>query len=380
MAEMDHEYPIREEFLPLRDEYAPPEPDAEYRPPDPSREFSPPPGSDYSQPDEHLEFTPPGSSAVQTSPRPSRSRRVRRLLYAAAALVLTGLLFHPSGQETSPVALSPVPTVPAALPSAEPTLQPTPEPSPVSKVPVIKADFFSFSHEHHARLYLDNTDALHAVQVTVRETVLDTAVYEHSLTEAEIAGGSFELPMLSTGDVFMANMDAYDAVNGWPAFEMTVSARYENETGDGEDTLSFTVQPDFELGVGLSYWPPDWTWSEYIPADSFVVSPWEETEEIRYVINDPDAVLDPMTFSVDLSYNGRHAAPEEFEEIVQREEYTLVTADGEETPTVSYTKSLVLRRPDWMAPTGVIHVTICQRLASTGELWVRESDYVYPSD
>lgn len=387
MAELDHEFPIREEFSPLRDEYSPPEPDAEFRPPDPAGEYTPPPLTDYPQPEEGLEFTPPGSTREQSSPVRTRRRRVRRLLYAAAALVLTGLLFSETAErELASVtpALSPsqiaVYTSSSDIPLPTPSPEPTPEPTPLSNVPEIKADFFFFSHEHHGRLYLDNVHALRAVEVTVRETVLDVPVYDHSLTETEIAGGTFELPMLSTGDVFQANREAYDAANAWPQFEMAVSARYENEAGDGEDTLSFTLEPDFELGIGVSYWPPDWTWSEDLPADSFVISPWEETEEIRYVINDPAAVKDPLTFSVDLSCNGRHAAPEEFEEIVQRDEYTLVNANGEETPTVSYTKCLVLRRPDWMPPSGTVHVTIFQRLASTGELWERQIDYDYAPD
>ena len=133
------------------------------------------------------------------------------------------------------------------------------------------------------------------------------------------------------------------------------------------------------MGIGLNYMRPDYNWSEYVPPDSFYVSPWEETEEINYVINDPDAVNDPLTFSVDISCNGRHAAPEEYETVVEKNEYTLVDREaGTETPMVSYTKELVLRRPDWMPEEGTIHVHIVQFLASTGEKWVRDYDYEYP--
>ena len=197
-------------------------------------------------------------------------------------------------------------------------------------------------------------------------------------TDAEIAAGGFELPMLSTGDLYMENMDAYDALKAWPAFEMTVTARYENESGDGEDILTLTREADFEMGIALSYMRPDYTWSETIPPDSFYVQPWEESDEIRYVINDPDAVTDPLTFSVDLSWNGRHAQAEEYEEVLEKNEYTIVDSEGGETPHVGYTRQLVLRRPDWMPEEGTLHVRIIQRLASTGELWVRDYDYEYP--
>lgn len=226
---------------------------------------------------------------------------------------------------------------------------------------------------------LGNTAALRSVEIVVRDKVLDKTVYEHALSAEEIARGLLELPKLSTGDLYMENMDAYNAVNGWPAFEMTVTARYENEAGDGEETLSLTAEPEFELGVGVSYMRPDYTWSEVVPPDSFVITPWEVLEEINYVIADPDAVRDPLSFSVDLSYGGRHAAPEDYETVVEKSEYTLVTAGGEEIPTVGYTKKLVLRRPDWMPESGTLHVTIVQRLASTGELWVRDYDFDYPA-
>ena len=71
-----------------------------------------------------------------------------------------------------------------------------------------------------------------------------------------------------------------------------VNAWYENETGDGEDMLTLTAEPNFELGVGLSYISPSWDW--YDTPDSFVITPWEESEEVRYVIDDPSAVKDPL--------------------------------------------------------------------------------------
>lgn len=389
MAKMDHEYPIWEEYPPESEGFSAPREEAEFYPPDTESEFSPPPRPDYANPDPDREFDPPGRGSGDAPPSRRARRKGKRLLFALAACVLVIATWPASSASRgshSPGAPL-VPSAPAATAATQPSSNPgaapetdaapTPEPTPLSKVPVITADFFFFSHEHHARVHMDNIGALHSVQVTVRDKVLDKQAYDHFLSEEEIASGLYELPMLSTGDLFMENLQAYQDINAWPELELTVKAWYENEAGDGEDMLTLTVEPDFELGIGISYQKPSWDWDANIPADSFVVTPWEETDEIRYVINDPDAVRDPLTFSVDISYNGRHAAPEEYEEIVVGEEYTLITDSGEEIPQVSYTKKLVLRRPDWIPEEGVIHVRICQYLASTGEIWVRETDFSY---
>ena len=389
MARYEDEFPIREEHYPVSDEFSLPREEAEYRPPAPEAEFSPPPGTDYENPDPALEFTPPDGRAELKPPR-RRRRRLKALLFAAAAAVL--LLSLSVREET--VAPVPVIALPSPSPASEPlpwtsdsdvlpvlppeaTAEPAPEPTPAGKVPEISTDFFYFSHEHHARVRMANTGALHSVEVTVRETTLDLPVYDVFLSHEEIESGLFELPVLSTGDVYMEHMDEYET-GGWPYFEMTVKAWYENEAGDGEDTLTLTVEPDYELGVGLSYIKPSWSWYETPVPDSFVIVPWEEVEDLRYVVNDPDAVKDPVTISVDLSYNGRHAAPEEYEEIVVKDEYDILNSvTGERTPHVAYTKELMLRRPDWMPEEGTVHVVICQRLASTGELWTREVDFDY---
>lgn len=366
----------------MPEEFPQPLPETEFRLPDSRAEDSAPPGTDYRNPEADREFTPPGSGGEEAVAPPSKKRRLRRLLYGAAALVLLGLLFAKQGESAPPPVARPVSALPnvSSEPSPEPSAEPTPEPSPepLWQEPVIDVDFFYFSHEHHAFVHMSNTDALRSVRTVVRETVLDKQVYEHTLTEEEIESGLFELPELSTGDYFEENMAAFRDNGAWPAFELTLEARYENEAGDGEETLTLTLEPEFEMGIGLSYMRPDQTWSEFVPPDSFYVVPWAETDEIRYVINDPDAVTDPTVFSVDLSFNGRHAAPEEYDEVVEVDEYTLIdSVTGEETPYVGYTRELVLRRPDWMPEEGVLHVCIVQRLASTGELWVREYDYDY---
>ena len=412
MARQDAEFPVREEYPLAPEEFPQPRPETEYRVPDGAAEYPPPPGTDYANPAEEAEFSPPGSGKEGSSAPPGNKRRLKRLLYAAASFVMLVLMFadrgalpevptvltppkdapvYTPGSDISVPGATPAPSgeptpapqaVPSPVPSADP--EPTKEPEPAkepepSPEPAIETDFFYFSHEHHARVRLRNTDAVRSVSVSVRETTLDKNVYEHEFSEKEIKEGSFELPMLSTGDIYMENMDAFDSVGGWPEFEMSVTARYDGGPGKGEESITVTKAADFEMGIGLNYMRSDYTWSGVIPPDSFYIAPWEETEDIRFVINDPDAVTDPLTFSVDLSCNGRHAAQEEYEVVVETNEYDLVDSEtGERTPHIGRTKELLLRRPDWMPEEGVLHVRIVQLLASTGEKWVREFDYEYP--
>lgn len=389
MADFEHEFPIREDFPSRSDEFSLPDRDSEFGPPGAESEFSPPPQTDYFNPDPDMEFSPPGAAAA-APPQKRRRKRLRRLLYIGAAVLLLWPLFDNPAQSAAlpsptavqtplPAVVTPAPVTPSAAPEATPSPVPTAEPAaePVVKEPVVRADFFYFSHEHHATVYLENIGAIHSVEVSVRDKTLDLPVYDYFLSEEEIASGKYDLPMLSTGDLYMDHWDEYAANDGWPEFELLVTVWYENEAGDGEDTLELTMSPVFELGIGVSYWNYDW--DEQLPPDSFVVTPWEETDQISFVINDPDAVTDPTVFSVDFSYNGRHAAPEDYQVIKYRDEYD-VTHTGSDEPehVVAYTSRLLLRRPEWMPESGTVHVTMVQRLASTGELWIREEDVEYP--
>lgn len=340
------------------------------------------------------EFSQPGAAPEPRKPSRLRVILKRLLLTGGAAIIglsllggartaLPGVTAVPSPSPTTAPTTAPgVSPSPSPAPTTSPT--PSPTPGPTGNKPVIETVFFSFSHEHYGRVYITYPGDVHSVRVRVRETVLDIPVYEYYLTEEDVESGVFELPMLSTGDVFMDHYDEFTSTNiglgSWPEFEMTVDVWYGSEDGSGEEER-FTIvrEADFELGFGFSYMDADYTWSEVIPKDCFYVSPWEEVEEIRYVIDDPDAVTNPLTVSVDISYNGRHASPEDYETVIERSEYDLIDPDtGERTPTVSLSKRLVLRRPDWIPEEGTVHVRMVQYLASTGEQWVREFDYDYP--
>ena len=351
------------------------------------REFPPiPEEQEFHPPRAEAEFSPPGSTAGDAAPR----KRRRRWRWLVAAVLLSAAVYArrspaPPVVEALP---TPVPTAeatpeptpeatptPTPEPTPSPTPEPTPSPEPESPVPELTLHFFSFSHEHHGHVTLRNTQALLSARVTVRETALDLLVYEHELDASEIAEGEFELPMLSTGDVFMEHLEEYDARSAWPDFELTVELLYEGENG-AEEQLTQTMAAEFELGFGLSYW--DYDWDDQRPRDSFIVIPYEEIEGIRYVINDPEAVTDPLTVSVDISCDGRHAAPEEYETILYRDAYELYDPEtGEYVPTETFTNQLVLRRPAWMPEHGSVKFTLTQYLASTGALWTTEREVEY---
>ena len=392
MADIDREFPAKETLSPVPEEFTAPSPRAEFSEPDAADEQRPPACTDYENPDEAQEFTPPGSGG-KTDSDGGRKRRLRTIAYLGAAVLLLLMMRFRGNQET------PVPTVPAPSDTTVWTsgsdipedvwtsgsdislpVLPGGDVSEDDGLPELKTVFFQFSHEHHARIILKHGELFSDVSVTVDEPILGLRIYEHSLTEDEILAGYFALPVLSADAGLEEHWDEYDAMNRWPiSLEMTVTARCTDRSGE-EQLLFETVLPEYELGIGVSYWGPDYTWSEQIPPDSFVVAPWEDLEEIVYVINDPSRVTDPLTFSVDISYNGRHAAPEDYEDVVVRSEFEWVDAEtGERTPDVSVVRELVLRRPDWMPESGTVHIVIVQKLASTGELWIREYDKVYPT-
>ena len=346
------------------------------------------------------EYTPAGKEVTAPIPeypgtpgpeRPAevRSRKRRLLRLLLAAVLVSGMLLiprlHSAPLPPGPAAAAPVPAQASAEPhtdaptaSPEPTATPAPAEEPTVPAPEIQPLFFSFSHEHHASIRLGNTERLRGVTVTVRETELDKTVFEHVLQSDEIAGGIYELPVLSTGDVYMESMDAYDRINAWPSFEMKIVYRYENETGDGEETEALILEPVHETGYGATYWAPGYTWDDQLPPDSFVIAPWDEAENIRYVFDSPDSVKDAETVYVDVECLGRHVSPEEYETILKKEDYFLMDPQGQETPLTSYTSELILRRPDWMPASGTLHITIVQMLVSTGELYSKTMDLDFP--
>ena len=392
----EHGRPLADEFGPApANEFGGPPGNESGVPPE--NETGAPSARDYVNPPESMEFTPPGSTAGQERTG-SRRRRLKRLCYAVAALALLYVMWNSRGEERTEGPLSPAPaesTEPAPIaapgtaeePKAEATAVPapaeteapaaTPEPTPVTKEPELEALFFHFSHEHHGVVQLDNTAAVHSVRVLVRETHTDAVVYEKYLEPEDYAEGSFELPELSTGDFYMEHMEELDGA--WPSFEMKVSVWYENEAGDGEELKEQTLKAAYELGFGVSYYRPQDDWDEDIPTDCFVIMPWEETNEIRFVLNDPEAVTDPSVISFDFTYGGRHLSKSEYSEAIDYEFYdTYFDGFVERKDYTAETKIVLIPRPDWVPESGTVHVTITQMLESTGELYTSEIDCEFP--
>lgn len=215
-----------------------------------------------------LEYpVPPGEYQNEPSPgQPSYvgGRRRRLLHLLAASVVVASVVLTPAWRSTSPIqstAISPVPALTAVpgsteAPPAAPTPAPTEAPTMASTsaselmVPEVKAVFYNFSHEHHGSIRMKNTQWLRGVTVTVRETVMEQIVFDHELDSSEISRGFYELPVLSTGDVYMENMEAYDALGAWPTFEMKIAYRYENESEEREESGEISLDPAHETG----YW------------------------------------------------------------------------------------------------------------------------------
>lgn len=349
----------------------------------PLSEFTPVSAEFCSPADEY----PPVPAPEQAAEDRTKKRRLLRLAVSAALLGL--IVLAPKHPAFVP-APAPVTPIPSAVPSAatpapvvEPTAEATPVPTetpapteePASAEPLVQPIFYNFSHDHRGQIRMENADRLRGVQVTVRETVLDLPVFEHELDESEIAAGFYELPALSTGDVYMDNMAAYEEKNAWPEFEMKVTYRYENAAGDGEESKELVLEPAYEMGFGASYWKPDYTWDEQLPPDSIVIRPFDDVDNIRYIFYSPNSVKDPITVYVSVEYDGRKLDPETFQSILKKDEYTMIdSASGTETPVVAYQSTLVIPRPDWVPEGGTVHITIAQMLSVTGELYTKEFD------
>ena len=122
MAEWDKEYPVPEENSFTPDEFAQPRAETEFRLPDSGAEDAAPPGTDYENPDPAQEFTPPGSGGTAApGRRTKKKRRLRKLVYAAAGVVLTGLLFSNTGGELIPASViaTPAPAEPVYSSSSD---------------------------------------------------------------------------------------------------------------------------------------------------------------------------------------------------------------------------------------------------------------------
>lgn len=383
----EYEYPRGEEFPSPGEESGAPPDRAEYQEPDGSAEY---PGSeqvDHAPLHPDREFTPPGRGGAAIPLENRKHRRIRKMLFGAAALVLTVLLFQQAGflhmgrdKEKGPRIstaepaetgertenLSPKETLP---PAETPAAEPSPASEALVYEPVIRVNFFSFSSEHHALIEMEHTDFTRSVTLVLHDRTLDEAVWSGELTAEEIASGTYEMPGVDPSEYYLDHWDEFEASGKWPEFELILEAVYKDEDGT-EQTVSLRRGAVEETGYGFTYWRDDETPSAFFTVypGCFVVSPWEETETVMYIIDDPDAVTGPDIVSVSLSSGGKSITMENVQITDEISEFT-----GE------VTKVLVIPRPDWMPPEGTVHVTITWWLNSVKKCWTKEMDYAYPA-
>ena len=387
MEKNEYEYPHGEEFPSPGEESGAPPGRAEYQEPDGSAEF---PGSeheDFVQPHPDREFTPPGKGGTAVSLKNRKRRRLRKILFSAAALALTVLLFRQTGslhtvrdKEEGPRDSTAEPAETGELTenlSPKENVSPAgtlaAEPSPSAEAPVyepaIRVNFFAFSSEHHALIEMEHTDFTRSVTLVLHDRTLDEAVWSGELSAEEIVSGVYEMPAVDPSEYYLNHWDEFEASGKWPEFELILEAVYEDENGT-EQTVSLRRGAVEETGYGFTYWRDDETPSAFFTVypGCFVVSPWEETESVQYFVDDPDAVTGPDIVSVSLSSGGNSITMENVQITDEISEFT-----GE------VTKVLVIPRPDWMPAEGTVHVTITWWLNSVKKCWTKEMDYAYPA-
>ena len=211
----------------------------------------------------------------------------------------------------------------------------------------------------------------------IREPILGLTVAEYSLTAEEIAAGEFTIPETESGDVYMAHMDEYDAAGAFPEeLELHVTVRYRS--GEGEQTLEYTVKDSPQQGWNLFYWPDDEPESEFTWPGCFRLASFESASPVSFVVDEPDKVKtapEGSVLSVSLSIDGRQVLPEEcrLEEELKGDPIAELLGEPAQQYYYAY---LILKRPDWAPEHGTIHMTVTQQL-SEGGLWTTEKDLAY---
>ena len=210
--------------------------------------------------------------------------------------------------------------------------------------------------------------------------MLDLQVASFELSAEEIASGEFILPPLDTGNLYMANMAAYDKARSFPeTLELKVLVRYTGE--EGEKELEYIVTDSPEQGWGIMYWPDaeqktEWSWPGF-----FRLSTYESLVPVSFVIDEPDRVQsrpDKVVLSVSFWIDGRKILPGECEIVDEAEESPLAAYFSPEEPSETFYYSRVfLKRPDWAPEHGTLRLAVTQELFQDGSLWTTEEDFAY---
>ena len=384
------DYPVPAQTAAPAEDYSVPADETEYSPPCQAAEYTPPSGEEYPQPPQEEEFSQFARYSAEPRERGGK-RPVRRLFYYLAAVLLIIFLFNapqrapwpitpmpsPAPVQTAPPVQTPAPAVePTTLPSADPTPEPTPEPT--TNEPGVKLFFFSFSAVHYGVIEVWHEEALHSVYVDIRDQTLGNSLWSIYIEREDFISGRYELPPLDYADYYLKHLDQFSSDESMPELVMNVTIWYESDSGQGEDTAEYSCTASPEMGFSTNYWEEITIGDQHF-TDCFVVSPWEIDGELRYVINDIDALDSPDVISVSLSFGARSITAEDC--IVAYEDYTFTGEDRRTGQSVTFTDRmvyLVIPRPDWIPESGTVHVKIVQRLRSSGELWIQERELDYP--
>ena len=397
MDRKDQEFPAPEAIAPPPEEFSVPPEEAEFHPPEPEKEFSSPPeASEFSPPAAEREFTPPGSGGAAPENGPRRRRRIRRLLYAASALVLTGLLFR--GQIAAQIRpAAPVPTAqaevrdpgtvspPDAVPTPEATAEPvlpvsTPRPTPEYEPqgPAILSYFFGFSAYHQGLIKIFHSEQITSVTAEIWESNFDTLEWSYVLTEEEIASGYWELPVFDDSDTYFKYMDRYEAEGLFPALELRVTMT----TDDGATTV-YTEKASPEQGWSVRWWPADYEptfdWEECYPG-CFAVLSYESSEappDMR--MGGYQDAWDNGGICIEMELNGVPVTVTNAQILTYEEPIYTVDDYGNyvETDRLYYYTTVVIPLPDGAPASGTAHFTVCQKLDGYDLVWVTNRDLEY---
>lgn len=393
MIKEDFEYPLREELSSPAEDLVNPAPETEFRAPDPALEDSPPPGTDHENPAEEQEFTPPGRMRREPPGDPGRSRRLRRVLYASAALLLSLVFFRAPRDPAVPVlapAETPAPSavvyssasdIVIVLPTPEPSLEPTPEPSPVPKELRFEPIFFRCSAIHYGWLEMENQEDVRAVRLEIWESGLNILEWEHDLSAEEIASGYLRFPIVDGNELYFQHLALYEQGDGEQRLELRVTLTVDGP--DGPEQRELTVEPSDEQGWGLNYWPrnfePRWPDQEYY-RDSFAVRSYESYNgQPRMRMGSYEDALATGEICVELFIEGKQVPAEDGYVVTRSEPVYRYGADDEliETEERVYYTTVVIPRPADAPESGTATFKIYQKLNGYDKLWIMSASNDY---
>ncbi len=335
---------------------------------------------EFSTPDPSQEFDQTsGITEEKTESVFKRLRKIRKLMYGAAAIALGFVLLAPkqSGEadppETAPADVTAMPyTTAVAVLTAEAIITPvptpiptdTPVPAPVWMEPKIDPIFIGFSSEFYAWIKLIHPEAVRSVTAEMRERNLDEQISSYTWEEGDpaIETGLLEIPAFNGGDFYFAHMDYYMRNNLEPEPEMRVTVRYTASDGVTEESVGLTVQPAPEEGVFARYWGNGPSARDNGYPDSFEVGTYSESDSWRFVIDRPDLVTEPGIFSVSAACGGRKVTEAECRIQTVEPDPELLALGFNSKPTVI----LLIPRPDWMPESGTLTMKITQYLEYFG--------------